>query len=185
VSPRQLSGSQARAAYEQTTLIVLSGLFLTACGCAPRSDVLPPSESSLTRRDSAPYAVTLYRSPCFARCPVYEVSVTPDGVVRYEGRDQVRRRGTETARIPQARVDALIGELEAAGYFKFASRYRPSERVCGRYVPDAPTVITTVALGGVTKRIEHDHGCGGAPMALRVLESRIDEVLGTGRWTGR
>jgi hypothetical protein len=116
---------------------------------------------------------------------VYEVSVTPDGVVKYEGRGQVLRRGTETAMIPQARVDALIGELEAAGYFKFASRYRPSERVCGRYVPDAPTVITTVALGGKTKRIEHDHGCGGSPMALKVLESRIDEVLGTGRWTGR
>lgn len=111
--------------------------------------------------------------------------MTPDGVVTYEGRDQVRRRGTETARIPRARVDALIGELEAAGYFKFASRYRPSERVCGRYVPDAPTVITTVKLGAVTKRIEHDHGCGGAPMALRVLESRIDEVVGTGRWSGR
>jgi hypothetical protein len=35
------------------------------------------------------------------------------------------------------------------------------------------------------KRIEHDHGCGAAPMALRVLESRIDEVLGSERWTGR
>jgi hypothetical protein len=116
---------------------------------------------------------------------VYEVSVTPDGVVKYEGKDQVLRHGTETARIPQARVAALIEELEAAGYFKFANRYRPTERVCGRYVPDAPTVITTVKLPGDTKRIEHDHGCSGAPMALGVLESRIDEVLGTGRWTGR
>jgi hypothetical protein len=116
---------------------------------------------------------------------VYEVSVTTDGVVKYEGRDQVLHRGTETARIPQARVNALIRELEAAGYFKFATRYRPSERVCGRYVPDAPTVITTVTLDGMTKRIEHDHGCGDSPMALKVLESRIDEVLGTGRWTGR
>jgi hypothetical protein len=35
------------------------------------------------------------------------------------------------------------------------------------------------------KTIEHDHGCGAAPMALRVLESRIDEVLGSERWTGR
>jgi hypothetical protein len=105
--------------------------------------------------------------------------------VTYEGREEVRRRGTETASIPRARVDALVAELDAAGYFRFASRYRPDEPVCGRYVPDAPTVITSVKLGGRTKRIEHDHGCGSAPMALRVLESRIDEVLGTGRWTGR
>ena len=161
------------------------GLILAACACAPGSNVPPPSGSSARASGTAPYAVTLYRSPCYARCPVYEVSVTPAGVVRYEGRDQVLRRGAEIARIPQARVDALIGELEAAGYFEFANRYRPSERVCGRYVPDAPTVITSVSRQGKTKRIEHDHGCGGAPMALRVLENRIDEVLGTGRWTGR
>jgi hypothetical protein len=113
---------------------------------------------------------------------VYEATVTTGGVVTYEGRDRVHRSGTHAARIPRARVDALVKELEAAGYFKFASRYRPSERVCGRYVPNAPTVITTVTLGVKTKRIEHDHGCGGAPMALRVLESRIDEELETGRW---
>jgi hypothetical protein len=82
-------------------------------------------------------------------------------------------------------VDALLGELEAAGYFDFASRYRPDEPVCGRYVPDAPTVITSARLGDRIKRIEHDHGCGSPPLALGVLESRIDEVLGAGRWTGR
>jgi hypothetical protein len=161
------------------------GLILATCACAPRSNVPPASDSSITESGTASHAITLYRSPCYARCPAYEVSVTRDGVVKYDGRDQVLRRGAETARIPPARVDALIAELKAAGYFKFADRYRPSERVCGRYVPDAPTVITTVTLGPVTKRIEHDHGCGGAPMALAVLESRIDEVLGTGRWTGR
>jgi hypothetical protein len=162
-----------------------AGLFLAACACAPRSSAPPGSASSITESGTVPYAITLYRSPCYARCPVYEVSVTREGVVTYEGRDQVLRRGTDTARVAPAQVDALIAELKAAGYFKFADRYRPSERVCGRYVPDAPTVITTVTLDRVTKRIEHDHGCGGAPMALDVLESRIDEVLGTGRWTGR
>jgi hypothetical protein len=79
----------------------------------------------------------------------------------------------------------LLHELEAAGYFLFADRYRPSEPVCGRYVPDAPTVITSVRLRDRVKRIEHDQGCGNAPQALTVLERRIDEVLGTRRWTHR
>jgi hypothetical protein len=104
--------------------------------------------------------------------------------VTYSGTENVRRLGVERTRISRARVAALLRELEAANYFLFAGRYRPSEPVCGRYVPDAPTVITTVHLGRRTKRIEHDHGCGAAPMSLRVLESRIDEALGTGRWTG-
>jgi hypothetical protein len=162
-----------------------AGLIMAAFACAPRSNVPPLPDSSVTASGTPPYAATLYRSPCYARCPVYAVSVTAEGLVTYEGREHVRRLGTETAKIPPARVEALIGELEAAGYFEFASRYRPSEPVCGRYVPDAATVITSVTRDGRTKRIEHDLGCGGAPMALRVLESRIDEVLGTERWTGR
>ena len=113
------------------------------------------------------------------------VSATPEGVVTYEGKDQVTTRGVRRIRVPPGRVQALVEELEAAGYFDFAPRYRPGEPVCGRYVPDAPTVITSLNVNGRTKRIEHDHGCGGAPMALGVLESRIDEVLGSGRWSGR
>lgn len=159
---------------------------IVACSAwAPRSQAPPAPDSSVTASGTPPFAVTLYRSPCAARCPVYAVSITPEGLVTYEGREEVRRRGTETASIPRSRVDALLAELEAAGYFRFPSRYRPDELVCGRYVPDAPTVITSVSSGGRTKRIEHDHGCGSAPRALRVLESRIDEVLGTRRWTGR
>jgi hypothetical protein len=46
-------------------------------------------------------------------------------------------------------------------------------------------VITSVRLADRSKQIEHDHGCGGAPLALNVLESRIDEALGSERWTGR
>lgn len=161
-------------------------LILVVSACARRTVGPPPAEGSRAESSGAPgNAITLYRSPCYGGCAVYSVAVTSDGSVSYEGRAQVRRRGTAAARIPKARVDALLGELEAAGYFAFASRYRPSEPVCGRYVPDAPSVITSVTLSGRAKRIEHDHGCGDAPMALRVLESRIDEVLGTERWTGR
>lgn len=162
----------------------LTYLMLVASACAPRSAAPPPAERAESSGTSG-YAITLYRSPCYGGCPVYSVSVTADGVVSYEGSSQVRQRGVATARIPKPRVDALLVELEAAGYFAFASVYRPSEAVCGRYVPDAPSVITTVVLGERSKRIEHDYGCGDAPMALRVLEDRIDKVLGSERWTGR
>jgi hypothetical protein len=115
---------------------------------------------------------------------VYLVAVTTDGFVSYEGRQLVRRLGSAAARIPKPSVDSLLWELEAAGYFTFASRYRPSERVCGRYTPSYQTVITSMRLGERSKRIEHDYGCGGAPPALAAMERRIDEVLGSDRWTG-
>jgi hypothetical protein len=154
-----------------------------ALGCGSRASA-PATEGALAGPADTLAVVTLYRSPCLSDCPVYSVSVTPNGVVTYRGTENVRRLGVERARVSPADVEALVRELEAAGYFLLADRYRPSEPVCGRYVPDLPTVITTVRVGHRLKQVEHDHGCGGAPMALRVMESRIDEALRTGGWTG-
>jgi Domain of unknown function (DUF6438) len=163
-----------------------TALVAVTLGCASRSaDPAPTRSSSAGWSTSADYAVTLYRSPCYGSCPMYSLAVTPDGTIKYEGRGNVRHIGTASARMDEARVGALTRELEAAGYFRLADRYRPSEAVCGRYVPDAPTVITSVRIGDRVKRIEHDQGCGSAPESLTVLESRIDEALGARRWTGR
>ena len=109
----------------------------------------------------------------------------PSGEVIYEGKAGVRQLGKASGKIPSHQVDALLSELEKSGYFSLASRYAAAEVACGRYSTDSPTAITTVTLHGRTKRIEHDYGCGAAPGALVVMERRIDEVLGTGRWTGR
>jgi Domain of unknown function (DUF6438) len=106
-------------------------------------------------------------------------------VVNYQGTAHVRHLGAATGQVPAERIDALLKELDQAGYFSFADRYASSEASCGRYATDLPTIITSATLNGRTKRVEHDQGCAGAPGALVVLERRIDDVLGSGEWTGR
>jgi uncharacterized protein DUF6438 len=159
-------------------------LLLCFVSCAPRKAVSPPAEDSVAQLAGKP-AVTLERTACFGGCPVYRLSVSPTGEVTYEGKAHVRRLGTATGKIPKERLDQLLTELDKAGYFSFASRYTSTEPACGRYATDSPSVITSVTLRGRTKRVEHDYGCGAAPGALVVLERRIDEMVGSGRWTGR
>lgn len=158
-------------------------LLLCLASCAPRKAVSPPAN------DSAQVAVqptlTLERSACFGSCPVYRLWVSATGEVTYEGKAHVRRLGTATGKISQQKLEGLLSELEKAGYFSFASRYTVNEPACGRYATDLPSVISSVTLRGRTKRIEHDYGCGATPGALVVLERRIDEVVGSGQWTGR
>jgi hypothetical protein len=157
-------------------------LFLVAC--APRSATTPASQSS--EQGSGPKtAVTLARTACFGRCPVYSLAVTPSGSVTYEGKAHVRVLGSANAQIAPEKLDTLLSELEKGGYFTFANRYTSAEPTCGRYATDLPTVITSVTLRGRTKRVEHDYGCGSAPGGLIVLERRIDEILNSARWTGR
>ena len=158
---------------------------LLLMACAPRKEVVPPPENAAQASGGEGPAVTLERTACFGGCPVFKISVSPEGLVSYEGKGHVRHLGSATRRIPAERVSALVSELDQGGYFSFASRYVPPDPPCGRYVTDSPAVITSVRWGSQAKRIEHDYGCGSAPGALVVLERRIDEVLGSSQWTGR
>lgn len=163
----------------------MTALLLCVLACAPRKDASRPSDSSAMASAAAMPAISLERTPCFGGCPVYTVAVSPAGEVTYEGKASVRQLGKASGKIPAQKVDTLLVELEKAGYFSMANRYAASEPSCGRYSTDSPSAITSVTIRGRTKRIEHDYGCGAAPGALVVLERRIDEVLGSGRWTGR
>ena len=166
----------------RTGLLVGLVLLLTSCG-SRRST--PPAERPYEAVSAPPVAISLERTACFGRCPVYAISVSPEGVVRYEGKANVKQIGTDTAQIPRERVEALLLELEGAGYFTFSNRYALSEPTCRRHSTDSPSAISAATFRGRTKRIEHDYGCGGVPGALTVMEKRIDEVLGSDRWTGR
>lgn len=167
----------------------LSGLLLLAAvACAPRpagegNGAPEPDTAGAEPGDST--LVTLERTPCFGSCPVYTVSISGTGMVRFAGTRFTTQLGEAVAEIPPARVDSLVDELRSGGYFEFADAYVVDAPACGRYATDSPTVITSVFTDGVRKEIRHDYGCGSAPAALAGLERRIDEVAGTGRWTGR
>jgi hypothetical protein len=152
--------------------------------CVSRPAPSPPDPPDASDAATAA-AITLERTACFGECPVYRIAVSPAGRVTYEGSANVRRIGTANAQIAADSVNALLVELERAGYFTFASRYAASEPTCRRHSTDSPTAISSATFKGRTKRIEHDYGCAGVPGALTVLEKRIDEVLGSEQWTGR
>jgi hypothetical protein len=161
-----------------------AALLLMVLACAPRN-AAPPADNTDPLANDGGAVISLERTACFGGCPVYRIAVSATGNVSYEGRANVRRLGAATGQVPPARVQALLSELDRAGYFSFANRYTSAEPTCGRYATDSPSAITAVQLRGKTKRIEHDYGCGAVPGALVVLERRIDEVLGSSQWTGR
>jgi len=162
--------------------VLLLAVAAAACSSGRRT---PEMAASVGGAGTETPVVTLERTPCFGTCPVYTVAISRSGTVRYEGRHHVTRAGVGTGRIPAARVDSLLAELEAGGYFGFADDYVMDSPACGMYATDSPTVITSATRGGVTKTVRHDRGCSAAPPELSRLEQRIDEVAETGKWTGR
>jgi hypothetical protein len=171
----------------RTLLVAGSASFAAACArpASPGPNAAgPTADAGAARADSA-VRITLERGPCFGTCPVYSVTLDGSGAVLFEGRRFVADSGISTGRVPRARIDSLVAELTARGYFDFADRYVAGEPGCVQYATDLPSVITGVQAGGRRKRIEHDHGCMEAPQALTALEGRIDSVAGVARWIRR
>ena len=165
-------------------MLILAG---SLAGCAPRPPAPVSAPASVEQSASAPTdsaVLTLERTPCFGACPVYMVTVSAGGEVRFQGNSFVSHPGLSLSRIPQSRVDSLIAELDAAGYFEFDERYVPGSPACGNAATDLPTVTTSVTVRGRTRRIQHYRGCSAAPQTLSRLEDRIDEVLNTAQWIG-
>jgi hypothetical protein len=159
---------------------------LLFAACVPRpsgssGDAAAPAAAA-AEADSV--VIALDRAPCFGTCPVYGLTISAAGVVRFTGKRHTAHVGEATARIPAARVDSLLRELGDGGYFDFADVYEPGTAACGRAATDSPSATTRVVLSGRRKEIRHYYGCDDAPQALVALERRIDEVAGSARWVG-
>lgn len=148
-------------------------------GCQHATPVAEPKpESTLSP------VITLERTACMGRCPVYTLAIERTGAVRFDGKQFVQHAGPHNANIPPTAVDSLVAELTAGGFFDFADRYSYGAPACGRYATDLPSAIVSVTDSSRTKRVEHDYGCTDAPPALGQLEKRIDEVAGAATWIG-
>ena len=153
-------------------------LSIVALACGPqRAREAPAPVEDVT--------VTLERRPCFGTCPVYSITVEGTGRVGYQGTAHVTVVGSDTGSISSEQMALLIAEFDRVGYTQLEDRYAYGEPSCPSYVSDAPTTITSLTRQGTTKRVEHDYGCTDAPRALTALERFIDDVVRSGRWTGK
>ena len=168
--------------HRATALVVVTAL---ACGggAEPPGEAAPPSAGRASPSAQATLRITLERGPCYGRCPVYQVTLMGDRTIAYEGIRFVVHEGPVTDRIPVERVEELTRAFGDAGFSALEDRYVSGVPACGRHATDLPVVVTSLTRGSDTKRVEHDHGCLGAPRELAALEDRMDEVTRSWRWT--
>lgn len=159
---------------------VAVSLVISLAGCAS-----PPSSEA---RPGVAF-IALERSGCFGSCPSYVLTVFEDGVVRFEGRDFVKRRGIFLSRAPSSAVHALFAKVEAIGFWDMPNDFsgtrevvRDGQTVLELAPTDHPSRFVTVEMGGRKKTIR-DYW--NAPASLRDLEKSIDRVGDAEKWVGR
>jgi Domain of unknown function (DUF6438) len=171
-------------------LLWLLLVFSTRAG----TDVLNQTQQvSSTQAIPSDLLITLERTGCEGACPMYTLEISADGVVVYQGKQFVRNKGKAVSRLTQEQLRQLFSEFDRVDYFSLRNRYQYREDGCPSSWLDHPSAIVSFRISGRAKTITHDHGCREKspdadsrrvyPNELFALEQRIDEIVGTSRWT--
>jgi len=152
-------------------IIALMLLVLPMVSCAGSPTAAPGSS------DLKNLVITLERTACKGKCPVYALTIYGNGTVVYEGKEFVKIQGRQTTSISEDKIRELVSEFEKIDYFSLSDNYQ------NRVITDMPSAITSITIGGKTKTVNHYHGDLGAPKELSALEDKIDEIANSAQWT--
>ena len=170
--------------------MVVQRLFRAAASCSlvliatisARPIDQPADLDSLSDTDLKTLTIRMERTGCFGSCPAYTVTIHGDGRLEYDGKGHVREKGPQEGSVAPDTIKALAKEFAKAKFFTLSEDY--SGENCTRYCTDMSTVVTEFNVKQVNHRVKHYYGCGGTPKALFDLESAIDKLANTERWTG-
>jgi len=153
-------------------MIALSFTFTACANTAPISTTEPEQSPTPTQQTTPASAelenviITLERTACKGACPVYKLTIYSTGTVVYEGKDYVKTTGKIESSISADRIEQLVSEFKKVDYFSLNDSY------VQRVITDAPSVKTSIKLGGETKSSTHYHGDLNAPDELKALEGK-------------
>lgn len=161
---------------------------------APAPVLTPPLEPVA---DAPPVAaalpadlkITLERTRCYGRCPVYEVTIDALGEVVWRGAKDVAHEGLARAKLESLDgLRALWGRLDAVDYAALTPSGDPERdaKLCPSVFSDNPSAIVTIVANGTERVVDDYLGCEGYPPldAFRALEQELDMVAGTKAWVG-
>src|SRR5262245_10081477 len=127
-------------------------LALDATAAAPSPAPSPPA-------DPHPLVTLTRQAGGWGQGPAYEVRISADGTVHYEGQKNVGVIGTRTKTLTPQQVEQLVSAFDAAGYFSLEDHYESGPS-------DNAWTITSFTRGGRTKKVEHYMSDNSVP-ALR------------------
>ncbi len=110
----------------------------------PSRPALPPVASGTSAGPAAPIVrgemLRYTTSPCFGACPVYTVTVRPDGTGTFEGQRFTAVTGARDFRVTPAQYDAFLTRLAPYRPRSGTVRVAPGTPACGQHATDMPSV---------------------------------------------
>ena len=128
----------------------MAALALLASGCMTVTDDGPIAIES--------DAISYETGPCFGACPVFKVTVSPDGSGTFEGRQHTQLRGERRFRITPAQYRAFAAHL--APLRPAEGSVRLSGEACRQMATDLPSAeVTWFSQIGNSQNFYFYYGC--------------------------
>ncbi len=96
--------------------------------------------SQTQQTEEAEIALRIKRTGCWKFCPVYELSIQPNGKVLFEGIQDTETKGKTESVLSKEKIIQLIDEIEKANFFALKNSYTNVSDNCPGYRTDQPTV---------------------------------------------
>lgn len=163
--------------------MALGAAALVLAGCARDGRPDLPAAPVAIEGDSIRYET----GPCFGACPVYAVTLRPDGTGTFEGKRFTTVSGTREFKFGKGEYDAFAAKLAPYRPASGTVRYTPDEKKnCAQTATDLPGVdiVWTRAIGD-SQTLNYYFGCdmdknqdmaeaiGSAPEEVSALEALI------------
>lgn len=112
-------------------------------------------------------------SPCFGACPVYTVTVRPDGTGTFEGQRHTAVTGVRDFRVTPAQYEAFLARLAPYRPRSGTVRIAPGEPGCGQAATDLPSVEVQWDGRAGHRALSYYFGCD------RERNQRMADALGS------
>lgn len=140
-------------------------------------DSKPVDMRGLTVKD---LQLTIARTACFGRCPVYELELAADRRVHFNGVQHTAYLGETSKATSVRQLSELSVAIERSGFFEYQNTSD-----CVEEVTDMPSVILSVSWASRTDRVDRYLGCrksGHDPVPN--LAREIERILEIETWVG-
>lgn len=146
-------------------IFLLLCLALSACKTI-KPDARHPEKNGLV-------IISLERTPCFGRCPVYNIKVHENGLVIYNAEKNTDTTGCFYAVLTKEELQSLKNKFIANGFMDMADKY-PEE---GKAPVDLPSCVLVFNNNGTTKTVRDKRWDTPAPLAE--LQTTIEQIVKT------
>jgi len=141
-------------------------IIFSSCLTGPNNNVLNNDDHKLQEPEEAPF-FSMRRTPCFGKCPTYEVIFYKDGKVLYEGNKFVKNEGFYAGQINIKTIALIQDKIREIDFFELDSIYDAK-------ISDLPSVILEVNIDDKKHKVIDRYK---GPIKLRDFEKFIDNIV--------